>query len=96
MRRPIAMKKDGIQTRNRKIVSRGRKKKCSPSMEDASRTFSSRDYADCNPISQCPRPPYIDSETFFPPECSGGPFNNLQHSGYVFHTYPQAVMGAMT
>ncbi|GFT14762.1 GATA-binding factor 3 [Nephila pilipes] len=104
MRRPIAMKKDGIQTRNRKIVSRGRKKKCHLQLEDSNRTFNNRDYMDYNPIQQCARiPPHVESENlngsnFFTPEyvpASNTNFNNLngiQHSGYVFHTYSQAMI----
>ncbi|KAF8770946.1 GATA-binding factor 3 like protein [Argiope bruennichi] len=105
MRRPIAMKKDGIQTRNRKIVSRGRKKKCSLSMEDTNKAFCSREYMDYNPIQQCSRvQPYAENENlngsnFFTPEyapSSNTSFNGIQQTGYVFHTYSQTMIGAMT
>ncbi|GBM99618.1 Transcription factor elt-1 [Araneus ventricosus] len=105
MRRPIAMKKDGIQTRNRKIVSRGRKKKCSLSVEDPSKAFCNRDYIDYNPIQQCSRiQPYAENENlnnsnFFTPEyapSSSTSFNGIQQTGYVFHTYSQTMIGAMT
>ncbi|GFY68133.1 GATA-binding factor C [Trichonephila inaurata madagascariensis] len=71
MSRPIAMKRDGIQTRNRKIVSRERKKKCILQLEDSVRTFNNRDYMNYNPIQQCARMPLhaendnLNSSNFF-------------------------------
>ncbi|KAG8156051.1 hypothetical protein JTE90_006958, partial [Oedothorax gibbosus] len=100
MRRPIAMKKDGIQTRNRKIASRGKRRKSHKQIEDMS---NSPEYTSYNTIPQYARPPYLESENmsslfvndYNPPSNSG--FNslaNLQHSGYAFHPYSQTVVGA--
>ncbi|XP_054717455.1 transcription factor GATA-3-like [Uloborus diversus] len=99
-RRPIAMKKDGIQTRNRKITTRGRKRKTHQQAEDINKSYGNRDFMNYNSIQACPPvSTYMESENlpvpglFAPPPLpltnnnSYNTFGNLQHASYGFHTY---------
>ncbi|XP_035223235.1 GATA-binding factor 3-like [Stegodyphus dumicola] len=107
-RRPITLKKDGIQTRNRKISSRTRKKKCQSPSED--RSYGSRDYMNYSSIQQiAPLTSYMDHENLSghnsyashtAPASSSSNFNNsfshIQHSSYGFPPYPQSMVGSLT
>ncbi|KFM63370.1 hypothetical protein X975_09896, partial [Stegodyphus mimosarum] len=108
MRRPIALKKDGIQTRNRKISSRTRKRKCQSPSDD--RSYASRDYMNYSSVQQmAPIASYMDHENLpghnsyvahtssasSSSNCNNS-FSHIQHSSYGFPPYPQTMVGSLT
>lgn len=108
MKRPIGMKKEGIQTRNRKITSRCRKKKCHTASDDQNRTFTNKECVPYNSVQQCvPATPYSDHHenlgNLYNLQTAStannynyNSFSNLQQPGYGFHSYQQTMVGPVS
>ena len=104
------MKKEGIQTRNRKITSRSRKRKCLLTPEDNNTvTLSNKDciafenltIQQCNSVAS-----YSDQEntgSLYNPQAVAttnsfnyNGFSNMPQAGYGFHACQQSVVGSIS